>query len=146
MDGPYNNWRHILLPFAHYDELVLQSIITVSSCHIHLVSSLPTSEELGSGSTAGRITFETFPMEYHQMYQTIFSSLRLTSDMKHLSSDKKHSILMTILVLLIGAMVTGRSDFPLFYSLLGSAFDLMGGEATFDNSDIARFIKSQVTK
>jgi hypothetical protein len=85
-------------------------------------------------------------MEYHQMYQTIFSSLRLTSDMKHLSSDKKHSILMTILVLLIGAMVTGRSDFPLFYSLLGSAFDLMGGEATFDNSDIARFIKSQVTK
>ncbi|KAK0383097.1 hypothetical protein NLU13_9011 [Sarocladium strictum] len=146
VDGPYNHWRHILLPFAHYDDLVLQAIVTVSSCHIHLVNCVSTSQQLDATPQSGRITFDAFPAEFHEMYQTIFSSLQLTSDIKLLSSDKKHSILITILVLLTGAMVTGRSDFPLLYSLLGSAFDLMGGESTFDSSDIAHFIKSQVAK
>lgn len=144
VDGPYNNWRHILVPFAHYDDLVLQAIMAVASCHIHLVRSVQTDTISTLGSS--RETFESFPPELHQMYQTIFSKLQLSSGIERLSSHKKHSILMTILVLLTGAMVTGRSDFSLFYGLLGSASDSMGDEASLGRSDMARFIKSQVAK
>jgi hypothetical protein len=146
VDGPYNNWRHILLPFAHYDDLVLRTIVTVSSCHMHLIRAVQTSDQSDSVSKNNRITFEAFPVGYHQMYQTIFASLRSTSDMTQLSPAKKHAVLMSILVLLIGAMVTGRSDFPVFYRLLGSAVESMGGEETLGNSAMAQFIKSQVAK
>ena len=146
VDGPYNSWRHILLPFAHYDDLVLKTIVTVSSCHMHLIRSGQASDAVSVMPQNKRITFEAFPVGYHQMYQTIFSSLRSTSDMMHLPTTKKHAVLMSILVLLIGAMVTGRSDFPVFYRLIGSAVDSMGGEETLGNGGMAHFIKSQVAK
>lgn len=147
VDGAYNNWRHILLPFARHDLLVLQAVATVSSCHMYLVTSLRGEEEEDLTGESPRITFDSFPPRFHRMYQTILRSLHFDAGVgPHLTLDRKHSILMTILVLMVGTMVTGRSDFPILHRLLTSSVDAVGGEEALGATDVAYFIKSQIAK
>lgn len=82
----------------------------------------------------------------NELYIRVIHSLRNMPALTECDSDTRISVLLTILVLLVGVMVTGRSDFRILSRMLESALEAVGGEECLGDSDAARFIKSQIHK
>ncbi|KAM0276643.1 hypothetical protein ACHAQH_006552 [Verticillium albo-atrum] len=147
VDGIDNSWRHLVLPFAHQDELVMSAVLAVSAFHTH-IASLPrqSTSQPDSDPAADCGTLDAFPVYLHNLESNVVAGLRRLSELDGLDTTQKQSILITILVLQVGAMVTGRSDFPSLYRMLDSAFDAVGGMSALGGGEPADFIKSQVDK
>ncbi|KAJ3543807.1 hypothetical protein NM208_g3384 [Fusarium decemcellulare] len=82
----------------------------------------------------------------NQLYRQVISGLQQQPDLESCDADRKHSILLTILVLLVGVMVTGRSDFPMLFRMLESALAAIGGGEALGDGEVANFILPQVSK
>ncbi|KAF5003109.1 hypothetical protein FDECE_10325 [Fusarium decemcellulare] len=82
----------------------------------------------------------------NQLYRQVISGLQQQPDLESCDADRKHSILLTILVLLVGVMVTGRSDFPMLFRMLESALAAIGGGEVLGDGEVANFILPQVSK
>lgn len=144
VDGFDNSWRSLVLPFADQDELVMSAVLAVSAFHLHLVNS-PRHPTSGPAAAEGE-TLDTFPVYLHNLDSNVVAGLKHYAELGDLEPAQKQSILITILVLQVGAMVTGRSDFPSLYRMLDSAFEAVGGMDGLGGGDAPEFIKSQVDK
>lgn len=147
VDGFENSWRHLVLPFAYQDELVMNAVLAVSAFHLHLVNSPRRS--VADASSDGQLSseaLESFPVDLHKLDQAVVAGLKKNFELSRFDPARNQSVLITILVLQVGAMVTGRSDFPSLYRMLNSGFEAIGGEAGLGGGDAADFIMSQVDK
>lgn len=138
VDGLHNGWRHLILPFAQHDELVMNAVLTVSAFHFRL--NVLGSEQYQFGSSPQCIP------DPNELYKNVICGLKQQHQLDTCNIEKKHSVLMTILVLIVGTMVTGRSDFPFLFRMLESALQAVGGDDVLGSSDAAAFILSQVNK
>ncbi|KAI3529728.1 hypothetical protein CMEL01_16723 [Colletotrichum melonis] len=127
-DGHHNGWRHLVLPIAHMDPLVLKSVLAVSSFHV-------TRSRLHNTSVV--------PM---QLYATTIHDLGRRRDLEAHDRSSKIRTLVVILVLLVSAMVTGSDDFPMLFRLLESALATIGGEDSLGHDELSAFIMRQVYK
>jgi transcription factor-like protein len=146
VDGIDNRWRTLVLSLADQDDLVMSAVLAVSAFHMHLVNS-PRHATSGPAATdpyGG--TLEAFPAYLHRLDSNVVASLKHYAQLDALAAAQKQSILITILVLQVGAMVTGRSDFPSLYRMLDSAFNAVGGMEGLGGGEAPAFIKSQVDK
>ncbi|KAK2731399.1 hypothetical protein CKAH01_09047 [Colletotrichum kahawae] len=151
IDGLHNGWRHLVLPVAHLDQLVLNSVLTVASFHRygrHL--SQPTNLDFHEDSLPAPPglscqLFTTANPTASQLYARTIADLQ-RRDLGQSDPFSRLSILLTILVLLVAVMVTGSDDFPLLFRLLESALEAIGGEHSLGEDELSRFIVRQVHK
>lgn len=135
VDGLHNGWRHLVLPFAQHDELVMNAVLTVSAFHVHM-------NLLGPNSAQ----FPGDVPDPHELYRHVICGLKQQRELTTCDTTKKQSVLMTILVLIVGTMVTGQSDFPFLFRMLEAAIEAVGGDTVLGSTDSAAFILSQVNK
>ncbi|KAL0768647.1 hypothetical protein CaCOL14_009622 [Colletotrichum acutatum] len=143
-DGHHNGWRHLVLPIAHADPLVLKSVLAVALFH-----SSNQRRAAGSGGKTHKVTHSRLhnvsvvPM---QLYTTTIHDLRRLHDLEADDRLSKIRTLVVILVLLVSAMVTGSDDFPMLFRLLESALKTIGGEDYLGGDELSAFVMRQVYK
>ncbi len=145
IDGSHNGWRSLVLPLSQRDPLVMQAVISVSTSHVDLnreSTSQPYAPCLASFARSQNHTATNPLIAFHK----VVSLLRRQCDLDTTSTDKRHSVLLTILVLLVGVMVNGRSDFPIILRMLESAIAASGGEQKLGTGPVADFIRIQARK
>ncbi|RMY81601.1 hypothetical protein D0861_08242 [Hortaea werneckii] len=99
-DRGSNGYRNIILPLAHQDELVQRAVCVVSAFHVGRQD-----PSLYATAEAGRTA--------------IISKLSKSARHKENASDVFNlSTLVTLLVLLVGEMVTGSTEFNHLYSMM----------------------------
>lgn len=127
VDDNDNGWRHLILPFAHDDELVMDAVLSASAFHF----------AANVGSTLCN------PSRYYT--QTI-ARLQQRQDLAISDQAGRHSILLALLVLLVTVIVNGYSDFPIVLKLLETALFAIGGEDRLGEGDLGQFLKRQIRK
>ncbi|KAM5352760.1 hypothetical protein ACJ41O_005482 [Fusarium nematophilum] len=116
IDGVHNDWRHLLLPLAQTDELVMDAVLTVSAFHFHinkLADKLHTDSQQYS-SFGIPDTGDYYVPDPYQLCGRTLKGLRQRQELLNGDQTMKHSVLVTILLLLTAVLVTGGSDFPSF--------------------------------
>jgi Fungal specific transcription factor domain len=150
IDGSHNDWRSLVLPSSLTDPLVMQAVISVSTSHIDLNWHSPNRTYARSlfSFFANSNTFHQHMTSMNPIFalNNVVSSLRKQCDLDMRSVEQRHSILITILVLLVGVMVNGRSDFPIILRMLESATMALGGEQKLGTAPVADFIRFQARK
>ncbi|KAK1530005.1 hypothetical protein CPAR01_12317 [Colletotrichum paranaense] len=143
-DGHHNGWRHLVLPIAHMDPLVLKSVLAVSS--FHLSNQRRTAESEGNTHQVTRSRLHNTSVVPMQLYATTIHDLGRRRDLEAHDRSSKICTLVVILVLLVSAMVTGSDDFPILFRLLESALATIGGEDSLGHDELSAFIMRQVYK
>lgn len=143
IDGMHNGWRHLVLPMTSNNELVLNAVVTVSLYHIAFNQFARNDASSNTNEASAATSLVRDPNE---MYNRVISGLRNQPKLNTCDNKTKTSILVTILVLFVGAMVTGRTDFPLLARMMESAIEAVGGEDCLPENDVATFIKQQIHK
>ncbi|PYI16246.1 hypothetical protein BO86DRAFT_127228 [Aspergillus japonicus CBS 114.51] len=129
IDDQHNGWRGTILPIAHTDELVLNSVLAVASLHL-----------LGTvGSSPGCA-------DPRRLYTQVIRGLQRRSDLGNCDMATKKSVILTILILLLAVMVTGGSDFPILFRMLQSAIDAVGGDGGLDEGEVSAFLLREIRK
>lgn len=129
VDGCYNGWRHIVLPVAWYDDMIMDAVIAASAFHL-----------------ASRISTVPSPTP-HEMYFRAIRQLAKRRDLRYWDTETRRLVILAIVVLLVVAMVNGMSDFPVVYQMLQSALDAVGGEEALGAAGgLGSFLVRQVRK
>ncbi|KAM0424306.1 hypothetical protein ACHAPT_010452 [Fusarium lateritium] len=130
IDGPHNGWRHLVLPIAESDELVMDAVLAVSLFH------------------SPRLLQDDLAIDQIKQdhYARAIRGLQKRSQLRDCDRSNQQSILITILLLLTAVMVNGSSDFPILFGMLQSAIDVIGGEVKLGSGDVAEFLVRQVHK
>ncbi|OJJ99590.1 hypothetical protein ASPACDRAFT_1856184 [Aspergillus aculeatus ATCC 16872] len=129
IDDQHNGWRGTILPIAHTDELVLNSVLAVASLHL-----------LGTvGSSPGCA-------DPRRLYTQVIRGLQRRSDLGACDMATRKSVILTILILLLAVMVTGGSDFPILFRMLQSAIDAVGGDGGLDGGEVSAFLLREIRK
>jgi hypothetical protein len=124
---------------------VMQAVTSVSTSHIDLNSGSET--RLHARRLAGFALREgRLEINPALALGRVVSSLRQTSSLTDGSLETVHSVLITLLVLLVGVMVSGRSDFRIILRMLDSAITAIGGEENLGHGAVADFIRFQARK
>lgn len=152
IDGPHNGYRSLILPMCEVDNLVMDAVVSVSAFHLCLTNSM------------GNFQFQTpfqnpFQQQHNlthsdsgglpdpnELYARVILGLQERKDLGQCDQLSKHSVLMTLLVLLTGVMVTGCNDFPMLFRMLESALDIAGGEDGLGAGELAEFLLPQIHK
>lgn len=145
IDGSHNGWRSLVLPVSHLDVLVMQAVISVSTSHVYLNHTRENrldARSLASFASGQPLTSVSPGMAFSK----VVSSLRQRCNLDEGNTDMTHSVLVTILVLLVGVMVNGRSDFPIILRMLESAIAAIGGEQKLGHGSVPDFIRFQARK
>jgi hypothetical protein len=137
VDGPYNSWRNLILPFAQTDELVMNAIQSVAVYH-YVDSHFPDGLQ-----TPAYLTGLPDPNDLHGR---VIRGLQRHRDLDSCDVSTQHSVLLTILVLIVGAMVAEGSDFPYLFRILESALTAIGGEETLGSCEVSAFVIAQANK
>ena len=148
IDGLHNGYRYLILPFCEIDDLVMDAVITVSAFHLTLdgaPSDVRIKSLLRDIPTTNCIGNSQLP-DANQLYARAILGLQRRRELSNCDQLSKQSILMTILVLLTGAMVTGGPDFPMLFRMLESAFNAIGGETGLGENDLTTFLVPQIHK
>ncbi|KAK5093100.1 hypothetical protein LTR24_004632 [Lithohypha guttulata] len=128
IDDSTNGWRHIILPVAHVDALVMDAVLSASAFHI--------SATLGANTCNAS-----------RFYTQAITRLQQRQDLTMSNRDRRNSTFLGILVLLVTVMVNGYSDFPLIFKLLESALLAVGGEEQLSNQgELGVFLRRQIRK
>lgn len=143
-DGHHNGWRHLVLPIAHMDPLVLKSVLAVAS--FHLSNQRRTAESGCKTHQVTRLRLHNMPVVPMQLYATAIQDLGRRRDLEADNHLIKIRTLVVILVLLVSAMVTGSDDFPMLFRLLESALATIGGEDSLGDDELSAFVMRQVYK
>ncbi|RAL12603.1 Zn(II)2Cys6 transcription factor [Aspergillus homomorphus CBS 101889] len=128
IDDQYNGWRCTILPIAHADELVLNSVLAVSSLHLK--------------GTVGSPSFA----DPHMLYTKVIKGLQSRSDLSACDMSTKKSVILTIIILLAAVMVTGGTDFPILFRMLQSALDAVGGDGGLEEDGVSAFLLREIRK
>ncbi|UPK91315.1 hypothetical protein LCI18_002250 [Fusarium solani-melongenae] len=129
IDDCNNGWRSLVLPLACADELVMSSVMAVSAFHL---SERAESHHLVNAG---------------MLYSKAIFNLQKRQDLHQYDIHARYRIIVSIIVLLLGMMVNGSSDFPIMFRMLQS-LDLVGGESVLaaGSKVIADFSVSQIHK
>lgn len=142
IDGPHNGWRHFVLPMAHADDLVMNAVLTVSAFHITCSQEDP--EDRLAKPKPIPLPYANTTTNAEALYEQTIQGLKNRCALN--TAEARHSVVLTILLLLIVVMVTGSDDFPLLFGMLQSALDAIGGEEHLGGSDMGDFIIRQIRK
>lgn len=128
IDDSTNGWRHVILPVAHVDTLVMDAVLSASAFHI-------TATHGPNICSASRF------------YTQAISRLQQRQDLTLSDRESRNSTFLALLVLLVTVMVNGYSDFPLIFKLLESALLAIGGEAQLGSQgELGVFLRRQIRK
>lgn len=128
IDDHHNGWRHLILPVAHMDDLVLNSVLAVSAFHL-------------SGSAAGYL-----PIHPRLLFMQAIGGLQNRRNIDKCDVQTKQFVILAIVVLLAAVMVNGCSDFPIVFRMLQSALDAVGGERSLSDGEVAEFLRREIHK
>lgn len=128
IDDAFNGWRNLILPIAFMDDLVMNSVLAVSTFHI--------SQKLEGSQCA----------DPNHLYARVIKELRSRSNLLEYNEQDRQLVLVTIIVLLVAVMVNGCSDFPILFHMLQSALDAVGGEEGIGHGEMAEFLLRQIHK
>ena len=121
----------------------MRAVLAVTSSHIWLnhrdQATMPTIP-LSGGASACHVP------NPNELYKQVTLGLRQRANFDTADVQRKESVLVTLLVLIVGTMVTGRSDFPMLFHMLDSALSAMGGEEALSSSYATGFIVPQINK
>lgn len=131
IDGPHNGWRHLVLPIAYSDTLVMDAVLTVSAFH-HASDAFLSYEEQ-----------DTAP---NKLYSRTILGLQQRSSIANCDRTSQHAIVLTILLLLTASMISCCTDFPILFGMLKSAVDAIGGGEQLGSGEVAEFITRQIHK
>lgn len=148
IDGLHNGYRYLILPFCEMDDLVMDAVITVSAFHLNLggsPSDVRIQKLLQDMPKSSRNGNSRLP-DPNQLYAQTILGLQRRRELGNCDQLSKQSILLTILVLLTGAMVTGGPDFPMLFRMLESAFNAIGCETGLGEGDLTTFLVPQIHK
>lgn len=120
MDGMHNGWRHVVLPIALRDELVMSSVLAASAFHIN-----------GGENKAG-VHVLSNP---RTLYAQAIRKLQLRRELDGCDKETRKMVILAIVVLLVVVMINGCSDFPVMFRMLESALDTIGGDAELEKDD-----------
>lgn len=123
----------------------MQAVVSVSTFHVYLNresdSRLYARDLAGFGSSQ-----DQHSVNPNVAFKKVILGLQRLNDLSTYSMDRIESVLITILVLLVGVMVNGRSDFPIILRMLESAITAIGGEENLGGGPVADFIRFQARK
>lgn len=124
-DRGNNGYRNIILPLAHQDELVQRAVCVVSAFHIGRQD-----PSLYETAEAGRTA--------------IIAKLSQSARNNENSNEVFNlSTLVTLLVLLVGEMVTGSTEFNHLYSMMSAL--IQGSNILQEtSSSVEAFLRQQV--
>lgn len=130
IDDRNNGWRTLVLPLACMDELVMSSVMAVSAFHI---SERAECQSLVNAS---------------MLYSKAIQNLQERQDLQQYDMDARYCIIVSIIILLLGMMVNGSSDFPIMFRMLQSALDMVDREGMLapGSKAIVDFSASQIRK
>lgn len=128
LDDSYNGWRCFILPFACADEIVMDAVSAVSAFHIR----------------EKRDRQRDYRPD--RLYAKVISGLRRRNLLEERDLETRQSVFLAIIVLLVGVMVNGSSDFPILFYMLQSALEAIGGESGLGDGELARFLMRQIRK
>ncbi|KAH7153269.1 fungal-specific transcription factor domain-containing protein [Dactylonectria macrodidyma] len=141
-DGLHNGWRHLVLPIAHIDTLVMDAVLSVSAFHLSVTKS---KEE-----NVQSLRSSVWPLRQHAnadcLYARAILGLQQRQQLANCDTSTRHSVLLAILVLLTAAMVTASEDFPVLFHMLESGLATIGGEDGLGNGELAQFMMRQIRK
>lgn len=130
VDDHHNGWRHLLLPIARTDHLVLDAVLAASAFHF---------SERGAWDSA-------LP-DPHELYFRVIRRLQRRQDLLAYDTHAKQAVVLSIMVLLLVVMINGCSDFPIIFHMLQSALDAIGGEGGIaDGGELGDFSLRQIHK
>lgn len=141
IDGKHNGYRHLILPLANEDELIMYAVATVSAFHL---SFFP--ESSPRLMTSSFCNLEEQRPQPALLYSRTLRILKSREDITTYSHRTQHTVLLSLLVLMIGVMVTGSEDFPILYRLMESALESLGGEERLGRGDLPEFLIRQIRK
>ena len=145
IDGIHNGWRSLILPLAQTDALIMRAVFSVCASHISLNRHSETRSY--TRSLASFMAQHGFSLsDPNVIFYQVISGLQQQKNLTLCSAEQKHSALVTILILLVGVMVNGRSDFAIILRMLESAINAIGGEDKLGYGTVAEFIIHQGRK
>ncbi|KAF7563311.1 hypothetical protein G7046_g812 [Stylonectria norvegica] len=128
-DDDHNGWRHLILPIAGADELIMSAVLSVSAFHL-----------------AGTARSIDMP-DPSSLYAKAIRELQSRRDLTGCNRQTKQFVVLALVVLLVAVMVNGCSDFPIMFQMLQSALDAVGGEnGLLDGGEVAEFTLRQIHK
>lgn len=134
IDDNHNGWRHLVLPLAWGDKLVMKAVLTVSSFHL-------------SRKSGGRVQVQNQRLARPStLYFEAIRELQNRKGLDQYDHQTKRLVILSIIVLLVAVMVTGCSDFPILFHLLQSALDIVGGEDGLGPDELSEFALRQIHK
>ncbi|KAI1408026.1 hypothetical protein F5Y13DRAFT_114925 [Hypoxylon sp. FL1857] len=130
IDDCNNGWRHLVLPLACTDKLVMCSVLAVAAYHF-----------------SQRVNGQ-YLVAPTKLYSRTIHELQQRRNLCNCDIDTRYRIIVTLVVLLVSTMVNGSSDFVIVFRMLQSALGFVGGEETLAASerDIASFSAKQIRK
>lgn len=140
IDGQYNGWRHLVLPIALADDLVMSAVLAASAFHLW-----------GTMSTCSSIintdTELVAAVNPAKLYAQAIQKLQQRRQLDGCDAHARQMVILAIVVLLVAVMINGCSDFPVMFRMLQSAIDAIGGEAgLMDGGEVAEFSLRQIRK
>ncbi|KAG5758588.1 hypothetical protein H9Q72_013277 [Fusarium xylarioides] len=147
IDGLHNDWRHLLLPLAQQDELVMDAVLTVSAFHFH-INKLDNNFKKNQKqySAFGSNTYGTYVPDPYQLLGRTLQGLRQRQELICNNQTTQQSVLISLLLLMTSVLVTGGSDFPVLLRMLESALDAIGGKEGLGTGILAGFIMRELHK
>ena len=131
MDGAHNGWKHLVLPIALQDDLVLSSVLAASAFHITSDSG-PDVHLLSNPRT---------------LYAHAIRKLQCRRELDGCDRETRQTVILSIIVLLVVVMINGCSDFPVMFRMLESALHAIGGDDELERGDdMALFCLRQIRK
>ncbi|KAK2758399.1 hypothetical protein CKAH01_16840 [Colletotrichum kahawae] len=129
IDDCFNGWRHMVLPLAWTNEMIMDSVLAVSAFHI-------------AGKAAIQSEFDPY-----RLYTRAINQLLNRRDLVDWDKETRQFVILAIMVLLVSVMVNGLSDFPIVFQMLESAIHVVGGEDVLkDGSEMGGFLLRQIHK
>jgi hypothetical protein len=127
IDDQRNGWRHLVLPIAHCDRLIMDSALAAAAFHF----TRNVSKDLVCPIT---------------IYQSAIAELRHRQDIRSYSNQDQQIIMLSLLTLLATTMVNGSVDFRVILQLIEAAWDTAGGEASLGTGELGVFVTRQYRK
>lgn len=145
VDGRRNGWRHIVLPMARSDQLVMNAVLAVSAFHQEAMLRRDGPGPMDISAITERPREDGVPSP-QALYNASIQGLRCRSNLANSSQEDTQATLVAVLVLLVAAMVTGRDDYSTILGMLHSATKVLGGETQLGTSELGGFLVRQVRK
>ncbi|KAI6763886.1 hypothetical protein HG530_007675 [Fusarium avenaceum] len=147
IDGIHNDWRHLLLPLAQQDELVMDAVLTVSAFHFH-INKLANNfkQDKTQYNSFGTTSCDSYVPDPYQLLGRTLRGLRKRQELVCGDPTTQHYVLISLLLLMTSVLVTGGSDFPVLLRMLESALDAIGGKEGLGTGILAEFIMRELHK